>query len=527
MKYSASISVLLLLLTYQTFSYKILLYNPKFSYSHVNFVSQIADILVDGGHDVTVIVTEMDLAVKHPGTLKGKIYKAASHPRTLELLTNNTLLNDMWNAKNDMFRQIDVMHQFMEATNLQAEYTFHDKDLETFVRSQNFDLAFSELLSSHMLGLFKAWNIPAHVSGIATALFDGMYGPFGLHFPSSYVPTLMNPYTDKMTYVERFNNVISNLINKIFMITNGRKLILQDLFDKKYGEGFCDIRELVGDSSFVFINTNPLINLPGAKTPKMIEIGGIAIKEVVPLNEYWNQILNLRDQTVLISFGSIARSSLMPSTLKESILKTITLLSNITFIWKYETPEDGLGKNISNLILSKWVPQNDLLNDNRMSLFITHGGLNSIVELTVRGVPALAIPMFSDQFANSKLLERAQIGEYMSRDEMFDYKLFSSKILNIINSEKYRNNSKTLSDMIKDYPSNAKLNILKYFEFAAKYKKLPMLDLGSRSMTTIEYYNLDVLLPILMIIILLITIVLLVVKKIIKLIMFSSKIKKE
>ncbi|CEF68740.1 UDP-glucuronosyl/UDP-glucosyltransferase family-containing protein [Strongyloides ratti] len=466
--------LLLFSLSFYTWSYKILLYNPKFSHSHVNFVSQISDILVEAGHDVTVIVTEMDINVKHPGTKNGKIYKASSHPTTVELMTNNVLLTDMWNRTNDFNRQVEMMNQFMKACNLQARHTFYDKDLETFVKSQNFDIAFSELLHSHMFGLFKAWGIKTHVSGCATALFDAMYAPFGLPFPSSYVPNLMNPYTDKMTYKERFNNLIANLINKLFIFFKGRNMVLQDLFDEKYGEGKYEIRELVGDSSFVFINTNPLFNLPGAKTPKMIEVGGIGISESMPLDNFWNKTLSLRQKNVLISFGSIAKSSLMPEHFKKSIIKTIKTLSNITFIWKYETPDDGISDGVDNLILSKWIPQNDLLNDSRMSLFITHGGLNSLTELAYQGVPALAIPMFSDQFANSKLLEKAGIGESMPRDDLKDSDKLISTIISIINNNVYRNNSMKLSKMMKNYPFKARKELTKYIEFAAEFGKLPI-----------------------------------------------------
>uniref|UniRef100_A0AAF5HZV1 glucuronosyltransferase n=1 Tax=Strongyloides stercoralis TaxID=6248 RepID=A0AAF5HZV1_STRER len=472
---------LLLSLSFYSWSYKIVLYNPKFGHSHVNFVSQISDILVEAGHDVTVIVTEMDLNVKHPGTKKGKIYTASSHPTTIQLMTDNILLTDMWNRTNDFNRQVEMMNQFMTASNIQAKHTFYDKELGTFVKNQKFDIAFSELLHAHMFGLFKSWGIKVHVAGCATSLFDAMYAPFGLPFPSSYVPNLMNPYTDKMNYKERFNNVIANFINKLFIILKGRKMVLQDLFDEKYGEGKYDIRELVGDSSFVFINTNPLFNLPGAKTPKMIEIGGIGISESKPLDDFWINILKVRQHNVLLSFGSIAKSSLMPKNFKKSIIKTIKNLPNITFIWKYETPEDKIGDGIDNLVLSKWIPQNDLLNSSKMSLFITHGGLNSLTELAYQGVPALAIPMFSDQFANSKLLERAGIGEYMPRDDLADSNKFTLKIVSIINNSEYRRKSKILSKMLRNHPFNAKKELRKYFEFAAEFGKLPMLDLGRSS----------------------------------------------
>lgn len=45
-------SCLLVFLVTLCHSYKILVYNPKFGHSNVNFYGNVADILVEAGHDV-------------------------------------------------------------------------------------------------------------------------------------------------------------------------------------------------------------------------------------------------------------------------------------------------------------------------------------------------------------------------------------------------------------------------------------------------------------------------------------------
>ncbi|KIH46185.1 hypothetical protein ANCDUO_23764 [Ancylostoma duodenale] len=63
------------------------------------------------------------------------------------------------------------------------------------------------------------------------------------------------------------------------------------------------------------------------------------------------------------------------------IVKTFALFPNITFIWKYESDDyNEVFKAHSNIYPMKWIPQIDLLADPRLSLFITHGGMNSILE---------------------------------------------------------------------------------------------------------------------------------------------------
>lgn len=63
----------------------------------------------------------------------------------------------------------------------------------------------------------------------------------------------------------------------------------------------------------------------------------------------------------------------------------------------------GDASKLDNLVLAKWMPQNDLLGlkypiimfqsvcsaHQNMSLFITHGGMGSVQELTLRGVPGI------------------------------------------------------------------------------------------------------------------------------------------
>uniref|UniRef100_A0A0K0E427 glucuronosyltransferase n=1 Tax=Strongyloides stercoralis TaxID=6248 RepID=A0A0K0E427_STRER len=465
-------------------------------HSHVNFFGQIADILVDAGYDVTVLVVDMDLTIKHPGTYKAKIYHVSADPIAADLLTNKTKLNKMWETSSSIWAQFDMFDDFMKGTQLTGKKLFYDKDLENFVKSQKFDLAITEVFNLYTYGLIKAWNISTTISGSAVGLIDNNFRDFGLHFPASHIPTLMQSSHDKMTYNERFQNFIAYVFTLSMNYLMEYDYALMYEFDKKYGKGFFNPSQLVGDSSFLLLNSNPFLDIPGPKTAKMVEIAGIGIPECQPLNDYWNDILSLRSHTVLISFGSLAQSSEMPIAMKNGIIETVKRLPDVTFIWKYETPEDGIGKNINNLILSKWIPQNDLLNDTRLSLFITHGGANSIFELSFRGVPAIAIPVFGDQFRNAKLIEKHDIGLVMDKSLLKNPDLLSSNIKKILFDTKYKNNAHLVSQRLNKRPIGSKELLLQHIKFACEFGQLPVLDLQSRYMNSIVYFNLDIIFPI-------------------------------
>ncbi|CEF69828.1 UDP-glucuronosyl/UDP-glucosyltransferase family-containing protein [Strongyloides ratti] len=477
-------------------SYKILIFNPKLGHSHVNFFGQIADILVDAGHDVTVLVVDMDLSITHPGTHKAKIYHISADPVAADLLTNKTRLNKMWETSNSIWAQSDMFNDFIKGGILTAKNIFHNKELEKFVKEQKFDLAIAEVFNIYIFGLFKAWEIPATISGSAVGLMEYNYRTFGLHFPASHIPTLMQFSHDKMMYSERFQNLLSYVFTIICNYLMEYEYTIKNEFDKKYGEDFFNSDKLIADTSFILLNSNPYLDIPGPKTPKMLEISGIGIPECKPLNEYWNNILSLRNYTILISFGSFAKSSIMPKSMKNGIIETARRLPDITFIWKYETPEDGIGKDIKNLILSKWVPQNDLLNDRRLSLFITHGGANSIVELSFRGVPAIAIPIFADQFKNAKLIEKHNTGIVMDKSLLTDSNQLFNNIKKILTDSQYKKNAYLISQRLNKRPIGSKELLIQHVNFACEFGQLPVLDLESRYMNSIIYFNLDIILPI-------------------------------
>ena len=74
---------------------------------------------------------------------------------------------------------------------------------------------------------------------------------------------------------------------------------------------------------------------------------------------------------------------------------------------------------------------------NNTRLFITHGGLNSVIEALYYGVPMLEVPLFADQFLNVNALIKKNMALKM------DYRKISEKSLSgalyaILHNPKYR-----------------------------------------------------------------------------------------
>ena len=71
----------------------------------------------------------------------------------------------------------------------------------------------------------------------------------------------------------------------------------------------------------------------------------------------------------------------------------------------------ALGKLPDNFIVRPHVPQLSVLN--QASLFITHGGMNSVNEAIACGVPMVVIPFTSDQPVNARQVERLYLGKVL------------------------------------------------------------------------------------------------------------------
>ena len=102
------------------------------------------------------------------------------------------------------------------------------------------------------------------------------------------------------------------------------------------------------------------------------------------------------------------------------ILEAFSFFPEVTFLWKYEycdndtTPFD----QFPNVVPRPWWPQTDLLGDDRLAAFITHAGMNSMLEISFRGKPAITVPLFGDQYINAKTSASLGMSTMIRRGEL-------------------------------------------------------------------------------------------------------------
>lgn len=109
-------------------------------------------------------------------------------------------------------------------------------------------------------------------------------------------------------------------------------------------------------------------------------------------------------------------------------------------------------KNVpSNVHIYPFVPQLQVLK--MADVFVTHGGMNSVSEALVYGVPMVVIPFVSDQPVNARCIEKLGVGKSMVYEQANSASLKES-VLSVMNDGDMKDNLKKVKQLIDNAPGN-------------------------------------------------------------------------
>ncbi|GMR38773.1 hypothetical protein PMAYCL1PPCAC_08968, partial [Pristionchus mayeri] len=369
--------------------------------------------------------------------------------------------------------------------------TLSQPGLVEFLKEEKFDAAFYEIMDFCGPALFHLAGIDKIAIALSSASFEGSFMYTGVPTVSSYIPGPMSEHSDKMSFLERVSNFLSLFIVEIFFPLMVRPW--QQMGKAKFGEDFPNLfQDIAANNSLLFLNNEPLIEFPRLTAHKIVDIGGITLSTGhQKLNDTWSSVFDLRPHTVLFSMGTVAKSYLMPEEYKRTLRETFAKFPNVTFIWKYKKPEHRISEGIDNIVESVWVPQNDMLYDVRLSLFITHCGQGSTTEATTAGVPLIAIPVLGDQNRNAQVIKRIRTGIVLRKQDLANGQILESAIREMISDRRSTSRARTYH-WRNERPFSPRETFVKNMEFMAKFGPLRMFDHYGKSLNFFQYYIIDV-----------------------------------
>ena len=97
--------------------------------------------------------------------------------------------------------------------------------------------------------------------------------------------------------------------------------------------------------------------------------------------------------------------------------------------------EASLGPRPSNIFVAPSVPQLEVLQ--RASVFVSHGGMNSVSESLYHGVPLVMVPQMGEQEIVARQVERLGAGVYLAKKDVTPDRLRES-VLRVLNEGRFR-----------------------------------------------------------------------------------------
>ncbi len=99
------------------------------------------------------------------------------------------------------------------------------------------------------------------------------------------------------------------------------------------------------------------------------------------------------------------------------------------------TTEASLGSPPANFVVRSWVPQLDVLR--RASVFVSHGGMNSVSESLYYGVPLVVVPQMGEQEIVARQVEELGAGLYVAPKEVTADRLRQS-VHRVLGDDRFR-----------------------------------------------------------------------------------------
>uniref|UniRef100_A0A8D8WM44 UDP-glucuronosyltransferase n=1 Tax=Cacopsylla melanoneura TaxID=428564 RepID=A0A8D8WM44_9HEMI len=484
-------TVLLTLLVISTAeSANILAIFPTASYSHQMPLLAIARALAERGHNLTVITpnpltepkanyTEIDVSFSY------EYWKPKSNKEQLIKLQK----------KMNHWEIIPIFQGFSKMIEIQLNSTPIQNFIKYIDREKvKFDLVlYEDLMHTAYLGILPKIGSPPLITLLTLNLPCSLDDCFGSVCNPSYVPDLMTGFTNKMSFLERFENYMFSLYMYIFI--NPKMFRIQDDLALKYfGLTSHSTIQLVQNKSLILSTTSWLYQYPRPVYPYTINVGPTHIGTTKPLPqdlESW--IAGAEKGVIYFSLGSNMRSSSLEESKRNAILSVFGRFPQHRIIWKWE--EEALPGLPKNVICRKWLPQHDLLAHPNIKLFITQGGLQSLQEAVYFEVPMIGIPFFGDQVYNVKIVKRLGIGNYIDFDDILENPEDLYVLMNeILTNNSYMETVKRVSAMSKTQMMSPRDTAVWWVEYVLKTGgNTRHLRPDNWDMSWIQYLGLDVL----------------------------------
>ncbi|CAJ0955545.1 unnamed protein product, partial [Mesorhabditis belari] len=483
------ILIFLLLLVFSN-AYKILVFSPTISRSHMISNGRIADELAKAGHNVTLFEPDF-LSIWHK-VKNAKLAKRLPVFGFSDALWKAISMFSSTFSEDSIVTSTQNMIEYSKAFNKQCGELLDKTDILEELKGEKFDAFFGEQLNGCGHGLAEVLGIKRKFWVSSCPMMDHMSWILGVPHPLSYVPSVGNvDIGNRPNFWERTQNIAEYFANVVAFGHYGHFDPLDEEFQKRYGSDFPSVQSLIRESDVIFVATDELIDFPRPLHPNIVHIGGLGIEEKEKkLDEIFSKELSKGAKgVVFFSFGSNVNTTQLPSEVLPTIIATFKRFPEYHFIAKidkYDTVGHKAAEGLSNVFITEWAPQTAVLEHPRLKCMIAHGGYNSLMEAARAGKPVMIIPFFIDQFRNGQVLKKNGWGLSVHRKDLLKGGVeFEATLKQLLTDQKYTDGALRIRELIKRKPFSPEERLIKWTEFAISSGGLPELQTPAGELSTI------------------------------------------
>ncbi|CAG9821310.1 unnamed protein product [Phaedon cochleariae] len=302
-------------------------------------------------------------------------------------------------------------------------------------------------------------------------------------------PDHMLNYETDLSFLQKVGSLLYNFGYR--MLYYWYVLPRTDKIARKYfGDDIPYLGDIERNTSLLLMNVNPIMNGVRPNVPNIIEINHVHITDKKPLPKDIQRFLDSSPQGVIyFSLGSNVKSANLPTSTRNVFIQA---LANLPYkvLWKWEA--DYLPAKPDNVMIRKWLPQQDILGHPNIKVFLTQGGLQSIEESIINEVPMVGIPFMTDQPTNIKKMVDLGFGIGLDHRTMTKEQLRDA-ISEVAENKKYKEKVKKSKKILVDQPMKGVEKAVWWIEYVLRHKGAKHLRSAAADMTFYEYFMIDVI----------------------------------
>ncbi|KAM7348773.1 UDP-glycosyltransferase UGT5-like isoform 5-T5 [Cochliomyia hominivorax] len=448
--------------------------------SHLIIHASIAETLAAAGHNVTVMGSfpnPLPQANFHYIHLEGKKLNADFVSQTIE---------DKASVPRKFYKMMGVA---MKAANNSMQH----KEMQRLIRTHkegDFDLVIlGYFINDFMLGLGAHFKCPIILSFMIRPIFAINTITGNPELPS-YAPSPFSNVGQPMNFVDRLKSYLVNWIEHNVM-ERSMKWKMEEIYRYNFpADRYPPLEEVYKNVSLVLTNHHFSQGPIRPNVPALIEIGGIQIKEKPdPLPKDLAEIMESSQKGVIFfSLGTNVQGSNLS---KDKAKMIFNVLSKLPYTVLLKWGDSDFPGHSKNMIYRNWLPQDDILAHPKVKLFITHGGMGSVVESQYHGVPMVGIPFFGDQHANIANVVKSGYGlglEYAR----FSEEAFRNAVLEVLENSSYSKNVQKFSELYRDRPMTPRQLVRYWVDYVIRHKGAKHMQSPAINMPWWQLHSVDV-----------------------------------